>query len=57
MDTKTILLATAVAGGLYILLTILEKLLIRKKAKELTEVKTNDSRTSNGTDTTDNVTE
>lgn len=53
MDTNTIIIATAIAGGLYILLTILEKLLIAKKSKE---VKTNDNGTSNGTDTTDNFT-
>ena len=54
MDMNAILIATAIAGGLYILVTILEKILIYRKSKQLLEVNANDSRTSNGTDTTSN---
>lgn len=50
MDMNTILIISAVAGGLYLLLTVLEKILIKKKSKA-TEVIQNDDRTSNGTDT------
>lgn len=51
MDWNTIILISAIAGGLYLLLTFLEKILIKKKTKQ-TEVKQNDNGTSNTTDTT-----
>lgn len=51
MEWNTILIISAVAGGLYLLLTFLENILIKKKKSKQNEVKQNDDRTSNGTDT------
>lgn len=51
MDSKIFLYATAISIGLYIILAFLEKILIRKKSKQLLEVNADDNRTSNGTDT------
>ena len=54
MDTKILLYATAFSVGLYFILSILEKILIRKKSKQILEVNPNDDGTSNGTDTVTN---